>query len=363
MLKYDPAVFAVGDTYEIMVMVTKPSLMWVRIGEKTYFDETCGILRSNREVHRMTVPADELNAAGGYTLCERELIRRQAYRTTSEAVREYPFIFHPVRDGEIRFFHIADTHSLSREPVSAARAFGRMDFLILNGDLLDHCENAEDFGIVYEIAGEITHGGIPVVFSRGNHDMRGANTEIFPDYTPGRAGKTYYTFRLGPVWGMVLDCGEDKADDHAEYGHTVCCHPFRMQQTEFIREVIENAEKEYRAESVRVRLIISHIPFTHNMGGEFEIERAIYDQWAELIGEHIQPHLMVQGHLHRLSVNLPGSAFDSYGIQPCPVVIASQLEGKAFAGAGFILCPGKIRVEGVTDGGVRVLEQELDADV
>ena len=32
MLKYFPAVFAVGNTYQIMVLVKKPSLMWVEIG-------------------------------------------------------------------------------------------------------------------------------------------------------------------------------------------------------------------------------------------------------------------------------------------------------------------------------------------
>ena len=72
MLKYDPAVFAVGNTYQIMVIVKRPSMMWVEIDGKCYYDETNGILRSKKEIHRITVPADELNSAREYTVCERE---------------------------------------------------------------------------------------------------------------------------------------------------------------------------------------------------------------------------------------------------------------------------------------------------
>ena len=46
------------------------------------------------------------------------------------------------------------------------------------------------------------------------------------------------------VWGLILDCGEDKADTSIEYGSTVCFHEFRLRETEFIHSVIENAEKD-----------------------------------------------------------------------------------------------------------------------
>ncbi len=360
MLKYAPAVFAVGDTYQIMAIVQRPSLMWVKVGDQTYYDETNGILRSKKEIHRIIVPADVLNRAGEYTVCEREIIKRRAYFTRTEDMKAYRFPFHPVEgDREIRFFHIADTHSLSDEPVRAAAAFGGIDFLILNGDLLNHCENAEDFNIVYDIAARITRGEIPIVFSRGNHDMRGENTEIFPDYTPNCGGKTYYSFRLGPVWGLVLDCGEDKADDHAEYGGTVCCHAFRLAQTDFLRAVIANSGKEYGADGVRYRIVLSHIPFTRRYGGEFEIETELYAEWTKLIADCIKPHLMLHGHTHRFGVHQPGGAFDSYGLQPCPVVIGSQLDRRRFAGCGVILRGQQMDVVCVSDQGERLGEAAL----
>ena len=360
MLKYEPAVFCVGDSYQIMAIVKKPSLMWVEAGGKRYYDETNGILRSQREIHRMSVPAKVLDSAREYTICEREIIKRKAYHTKSREVKKYRFEFNPVEGGNpVRAFHIADTHSRRDEPVKAAAAFGKTDFLILNGDILNHCENAKDFNIVYNIAAAVTHGSIPIVFSRGNHDMRGANTEIFADYTPNCNQNTYYTFRLGPVWGIVLDCGEDKLDSHAEYGNTVCCHEFRLRQTEFIKAVIKNAENEYLAEGVQYRTVISHIPFTHNLGGEFEIEKELYSEWARLLGENIKPHIMIQGHTHRISVNKVGSEFDSYGVQPCAAVIASQLDSKGFAGCGFTFGKGKIEITAVSDRGKVLLNEQL----
>ena len=361
MLKYAPSVFAVGNCYQIMVIVEKPSLMWVEVGGKCYYDETNGILRSMKTIHRMTVPANELDSAREYTVCEREIIERKAYFTESEDLKQYRYEFRPVENEKaVRTFHIADTHSLRDEPVKAAEAFGKIDFLILNGDILDSCDNAENFNIVYDIASSITHGEIPIVFSRGNHDMRGANTEIFPDYTPNCGGNTYYTFRLGDIWGMVLDCGEDKLDSHAEYGNTVCCHQFRLKQTEFIKSIIENAKNEYLKSGVKYRLIISHIPFTHNFGGEFEIETELYCEWAKLIEESIKPHLMIQGHTHTLGIYEKGSEYDSYGVQPCTIVVASHLDDNYFAGCGFEFKGNKIGIKAVNDKGETVMSEKIE---
>lgn len=68
MLKTAPAVFAVDTTYQIFVPVTRDALVWVRIGDNEYYDESNGILRSLSELHRVTVPMAELDAARSYTV-------------------------------------------------------------------------------------------------------------------------------------------------------------------------------------------------------------------------------------------------------------------------------------------------------
>ena len=114
-----PIVFAVNREYQIMMYVEDPSLMWVQVGDHTFYDESNGILRSNVKIHRVNVPME----------------------------------------------------------------------------LLDQ-------------------------------------------------GNTYYTFRIGSVWGMFLDCGEDKLDSHEEYGGTVCFHRFRERETAFIKDVIARSGEE-----------------------------------------------------------------------------------------------------------------------
>ena len=92
--------------------------------------------------------------------------------------------------------------------MAAAKAFGDIDFLILNGDLPDHSGDIKNFTAIHRIVAEITDGEKPVVFSCGNNGMRGIYAENIEEHTPTDKGNSYYTFRLGSIWGMVLDCGE-----------------------------------------------------------------------------------------------------------------------------------------------------------
>ncbi|MCQ2457064.1 MAG: metallophosphoesterase, partial [Clostridia bacterium] len=265
MLKTTPAVFAVGKNYQIMVPVTEQSLFYVKVGDKTYYDEANGIMRSLELVHRVTVPQAELDAAGGYTAIERRVIERKPYFPLIDDEVATEFKFYPVPEKNARAYHIADAHNRRIGPAKAAALYGEVDFLILNGDLPDHSGKPENFTTIYEIAESVTHGEKPVVFARGNHDLRGLYAEKFADYTPQENGNTYYTFRLGSIWGIVLDGGEDKDDSSDEYYHTVACHQFRERETSFIHDVIKNAESEYAADGIKTRLVVAHNPFTHQL--------------------------------------------------------------------------------------------------
>lgn len=332
-----PAVFAVKQEYHIMMYVSEPSLMWVQVGDKKYYDEANGILRSNTQVHRAIVPMEELNAAKSYTVCLRKVIERKPYFPEIEDVKEYTYEFRPVPvEGPIRTYHISDAHNWVEGPVAATKAYGDIDFLIFNGDIPNHSGCIENCITIYQIASRITDGRIPIVFSRGNHDMRGLLAERFCELTPTDHGRSYYTFRLGNVWGMVLDCGEDKVDGNEEYGGTVCCHAFRERQTAFIKDVIAHAKEEYVAEDVKYRMVIAHVPFTVEQKVPFNIEKELYAEWVQLIGQNICPTVMISGHMHCLDVVRPGDEKDAYG-QTFPVVVGATVkpDHEYYAGAGL----------------------------
>lgn len=342
MLETKPSVFVVKDNYHIMVPVTCPCLMWVKVGSMCYYDESCGIMKSDVRVHRMIVPKELLDKERKYVICARKIIERKPYYTQTEEIVEFLFEFRPVKGEKIRAYHISDSHNMVEQPIRAAKAYGDIDFLILNGDIPNHSGNIENIMNIYKITDALTGGNIPVVFSRGNHDMRGICAERFEEFIPYSDKNTYYTFRMGSLWGMVLDCGEDKCDESMEYGHTICCHNFRMRQSEFIRKIIKNAEKEYLAEGVKYKVIICHNPFTRKMSPPFDIEEKIYGEWAKLLREDIKPDVMICGHTHNLEIDEVGGKNDFYG-QACPIIIGSEPEFydskvsdvKSFKGCGI----------------------------
>ena len=318
-----PIVYAVGKNYQIMVPVSKETLMWAEVGGKCYYDDVNGILRSNCTTHRMTVPMKEMDKAKVYKICYRIVNERKPYYSDVSDVFEYSSAFCPVQTDNPKFFQIADTHNMVEKPVAAAKAFGRIDFLILNGDLPDHSGDVKNFTTIHRIASEITDGEFPVVFARGNHDMRGIYAENIAEHTPTDNGRSYYTFRLGSLWGMVLDCGEDKPDGHVEYAHTICCADFRERQTEFIKNVILKAQKEYEADGIKQKIVIMHDPFTEYLQHQTsEADMKTYQEWASLLREYICPNVMICGHVHQAYVTGVGENLDNVG-QPCPVVVGS----------------------------------------
>lgn len=353
-----PAIFAVNRDYHIMLYTDKPCLMWIKVGEQVYYDENNGILRSDTEVHRVIVPQFELDSEKSYVVCLKYIIDRKPYFPETEPVVEIKYDFRPVTDAKgARAYHIADAHNWLEGPLAAAQVFGNIDFLILNGDIPQHCGSADKFLTVYELTSELTKGEIPTVFARGNHDMRGFYAEKFGDYTPSNYGKTYYTFRLGSVWGMILDCGEDKVDENPEYGGTICCHNFRIKETAFIEDIIAKSAEEYLAEGICHRIVICHCPFTFRLKPPFDIEEEVYTEWTRLMREHIHPDVIINGHTHAHRIIRQGDERDHRN-QSCPVVIGTTKKAQEYyVGAGLVFDENGIEVH-FTDSNHKLLAVE-----
>ena len=363
-----PTVYAIGDKYNIFVPFSDEVIMWVKVGEHTYYDHCNGILRSNTNMHKVELPMSVLDEAKEYTVVYKKMIERKPYFPTSEDERSYTVSFRPVKDGgNINIYHISDAHNLVDEPVAAGRYFGdEIDLLVLNGDIPNHSGDIKNFNAICEIAAGVTGGHCPCVFARGNHDTRGIHAEDMPYYIPTMNGNTYYTFKVGCVWGLLLDCGEDKRDTNAEYGGTICFHYFREVETEFIKEVIANADREYNAPDVKHKLVISHVAFTHILQPPFDIEQELYGEWARLVREHIKPELLLYGHHHVVDIYPVGSDFDHQG-QACTAIVGSRPtfanadHPNGFIGAGIVLRDdGKKRIIFNNDKGEVLRDEVID---
>ena len=338
MWKVTPAVFVVGQEYQIMIPTECECIMKVEIGGKTYYDASNGIMRSKRLVHKVTVPMEILNKAKSYRVCLQRVLERKHKFPVMGEIESKEYVFKPVSGECVRAYHVADNHGIIKETLNAVRTYGEIDLLILNGDLANNFSEQTAVWTVYELISQITGGEIPVLLVRGNHDARGKYAEYFTDYFPHQGGNTYFTFRIGNIWGIALDCGEDKPDDHQEYGNLVCCHSFREAETEFIKQVISNAKEEYEAPGVEHRLVVCHVPFTAKDKPPFDIEEEIYAEWVGLLGNYIKPEMVLSGHEHKWEIYECGSEKDSYG-QSCPTLVGSALDRSGelpyFAGAGL----------------------------
>ena len=139
---------------------------------------------------------------------------------------------------------------------------------------------------------------------------------------------------------------QEKADTNAEYGKTICCHSFRLEETRFIENVIKNADQEYNADGVKKRIIISHTPFTWTINPPFDIEQDLYEYWVKLIGENIKPDFYLCGHRHICEVIQPGEEKDSFN-QSCPTIVGAMPcydDSDKFTACGISYQTGKIIV-------------------
>lgn len=358
MMLADASVYAVGDEYQICVAVKKECTMWVEIGGKCYYDHSNGILRSDKYLHKAIVPQDVLDAAGGYTVYLREIIQRKPYYTECGGIQTAEYTFRPLREKDhYNIINLADSHGLADAASASGSYFGtELDLLIMNGDIIDSSSNIDAFKTIYKISGAITKGQVPCIYSRGNHELRGLAAEQLADYTPTDNGKTYYTFRLGPVWGIVLDAGEDKADDNVEYGNTVACSAFRDEEEAFLNRVI--ASEEWG--DATVKLVISHVPLVIKMSAPYNSEDARYAEWTRKIAA-IEPTIWMTGHLHQCFFELPGERNNTFGY-PCPLLCSSYKDSatNAHTCGAVTLTDDTITARYVTEKGEVTGERTID---
>ena len=299
---YGAVVYAVEDDYQIVFSTSDSAIAWVEIGGECYYDLYAGSMRSADKVHKIEVPQSVLDAAGSYTVCARQMIYRGPFGGyTGETIsREYDFRPVDTTDG-LNYFSLSDVHEAVDAAISAAESRQDLDFIILLGDMVSMVETEADAQLANELAHGITKGEIPVIYARGNHEIKGEYSEVLYKYVGSRDQEYYYTVTLGEdVFAVVLDLGEDHEDDWWEYYGTAQFDLYRQAQTEMLEEVLEDGDYE----SYRYRMAICHIPVVYvDKNGYFEEFR---NQWTQLLNE-LDVDIYLGGHKHVLWPFLPGA--------------------------------------------------------
>ncbi len=166
----------------------------------------------------------------------------------------------------IRLVSINDTH----ENLDTIQALHREiedlkpDLLIWNGDSCNDFDAADlPEQILLNPAQDANlswAGTRPLVFSNGNHDVRGQRAREVINSFAGCPESTELPYnqalRLGPVALITLDTGEDKPDNHPVFAGTAAYEPYRERQANWLKHVLERSE----VKNAPFKIVACHIP-------------------------------------------------------------------------------------------------------
>ena len=291
---YEPVVYAVEDTYQIVFSTNHSAAAWVEIDGESYYDLYTGSMKSEDNVHKITVPQEVLDEAKAYSIHAEKMIYRGPFGGFKGKEISKEYTFRPVNseDGLV-YYTMTDVHHARKGAVDAALSVDNLDFLVILGDSVGMMDYEKDVQFSNLLAYEVTGGQIPVVYARGNHEIKGAYAESLYKYVGSKNESFYYWFTLSDVFGITLDLGEDHDDGWWEYYGTDRFALYHEEQTAFLQEIV--AEKPY--EDYNYTLVACHIPIQFVNSRKDHVE--VKEEWTTLLNQ-IQPDLAVYGHQHDL---------------------------------------------------------------
>ena len=324
---HEAVVYAVEDTYQIVFSTNHAATAWVEVGGEKYYDLFAGSMKSEDTVHKIVVPQEKLDQAKAYSIHAEKMIYRGPFGGFKGKEIQKNYNFRPVNTSDgIVYYTMTDVHHARKGATAAALSVENLDFLVILGDSVGMVDYEKDVQFSNVLAHDVTKGEIPVVYARGNHEIKGAYAEALHKYVGSKNGSFYYWFTLSDVFGITLDLGEDHDDCWWEYYGTDRFTLYHQEQTAFLQDLI--ATKPY--ENYSYTLVACHIPiqFVNSRKDHVEV-KAI---WTELLNQ-IGPDLAVYGHQHDLYPFLAGqdTMYNSKG----KLVYNSQFkgeEGKTYGG-------------------------------
>jgi len=199
----------------------------------------------------------------------------------------------------VSFSAIADTHEDTARVADLLKAldFPATEFLVHLGDAYHGLETEDQlFNRWLGPADRALAGERLLLFVRGNHEMRGAFARSFLEYFPTPENSYFYARNHGPLHLIVLDTGEDKADETNVYSRLNKVKPYRDEEFAWFKRHLETDQQAARAP---FRVVLLHQP---NWGWTDGRE----DDWTSLANKG-KVDLVLGGHYHRLRTFKPGT--------------------------------------------------------
>jgi predicted phosphodiesterase len=220
------------------------------------------------------------------------------------------------------FAVINDTHERAETLAALTRQLAERpaDLTIWNGDVFNDVRDEEQIvAQVLRPAGAAYAAERPVLFTSGNHDVRGvAARELSKAISPWSDEEPLghcFAVRQGPLALVGLDTGEDKPDRHPVFAGLANFEAYREAQRDWLAAALRRPE----IASAPYLVTFCHIPLWglpgHN-GGDTLQGFAFYCKqaqqlWHPLLAE-AGAQLLISGHMHHFRYDAP-SADRPYG--------------------------------------------------
>jgi endonuclease/exonuclease/phosphatase family metal-dependent hydrolase/Icc-related predicted phosphoesterase len=307
------------DEMTIMWLTNVPAQGWVEFGTdstnlqpvKNFLE---GVMVANNKIHRVHLTGLHPGTKYYYRVVSQEITRYSSYykefgdtvrtelksfTTWSDKQRDFRVIVYNDLHSNMAMFN--KLHSLVEQKP--------YDLVIFNGDCFDDVEvEADIVNRLNSYTPRIKSDEVPSIFIRGNHETRGEYSLQLWNYLERINGRSYGAFSLGDTRFVLLDCGEDKPDDHPVYYGMNDFTQHRIDQADFLKEEL----KSVAFRKAKRRILIHHIPIFGVRADSFS---PCSDLWVPVLRK-APFDISLNGHTHRFRVIDTGQAGNGF-----PVII------------------------------------------
>ena len=274
----------------VMFQTNSVSHCWVEFGTDTFHTQRARTLLDGQEVcydieNNIQLKNLQPGTRYFYRVCATEILLKQAYAThfAGDTLRT-PFYSFQTPDtknnGDFVCAIFNDLHE-NKETYDALLQLMENEginpnFVIFNGDCLPEPTNREHaLHMIHALADPINGAERPIIFLRGNHEIRNCYSAGMHHQIGYYNDKTYSAFTRGNTRFVLLDCGEDKPDDSDVYAGLNDFTQLRLDQVDFLKQELKS--KNFK--QAKHHVLISHIP----VFGNTDKYRPCLDLWGPLL--------------------------------------------------------------------------------
>lgn len=274
------------DEMTVMFQTTSVCHAWVEYGTDSLHTQRARTLIDGQEVcynleNKIRLTHLRPGQRYYYRVCAVELMKKRSYETVygdTLKTKYYSFVTPSDEQEDFTALIFNDLHQNQKtyEALLQLVKDTDYDFVIFNGDCLPEPSNFDDaVRMIHKCADPVNGAEKPLIFIRGNHEIRNFYSAGMHSLIGYRDDKTYGAFTWGDTRFVILDAGEDKPDSTPVYAGLNDFTQLRLDQADFLKQELKG--KPFRKAAHRV--LISHIP----VFGNVDDYRPCTELWASLV--------------------------------------------------------------------------------